>query len=553
MAENNIDFKQILTDVSTRPVLSIWVNFEYSDPSFNKSIKLEHGIRYKISYVADRALNRIVGIVKDIGKIYNSDYNHTPEYIITVDCSTNYGANVKRIKSSQIRDIVVYVEHMDEDTNLKNTETNGGTTTGKIADTVIEKIHIDDDNKDLPTTVMQDINGDLMVEDPIILPPEITDVFAVEEYLEGNIIIPALDGKARPVSYEIEGNIGVLPFKTIGDITINGGTITGGYISKGDIDPTSSTTGGITYGINESKSNVIVIDDTNTGGKIDKGDVVTFTVDVSKQFSFTKNDDGTYTYHGSVVDAIIRDTHVTGSTSTGGKIVDPVIENPVTYGGVIIQGNYSNDDYNGGTSGSVNTHINNGHASSGNVMPGTDTPIHDDEMKTINGITKGNVTYNGITTGGVVSGGTTIGSWDGRPVSVVDATVTGGVSTGTTITGGTVTGGDIGAGGVINGAVIYGGTGTADITTGGTVTGGKISFTIPDVSTIEHKGDMSKEARDTAININIHNSISDSSEPDNWAHTPDGLIVTWDPNRGVRSNITDHNAHIVSEIDNLRL
>ena len=564
MAETKIDFKQILTDVSARPVLSIWVNFEYSDPSYNKSIKLEHGLRYKIAYIEDRVLTRVVGVIKNITKVFNSeiDNRRAPnEYLITVDCSTNYGANIKHIRSSQIRDIVVYIEHMDEDANLNNTETHGGTTTGIINDAVIDKIVIDDNQTS--NVLMNDINGDFEVEAAEALPSDIVGpLVALDVSIEGAIEIPGPGGSTR-VALDLPGTVGIPVINLSNDITITGGVITGGRIIKGDIDPSSGTQGGITYGINESRSSVIVIDDTNTGGKIDSGDVVTFTIDITKPFSFTKNDDGTQKFSGTITDTVIKDSHVTGAKSTGGTIVDPVIENPVTYGGTITDSNVIG--YNGGSSSDSSSSSGNSRPSNSNFdygfnggtastgsMPGFNTPNIPNEMTTHNGVTKGSITFNGITTGGVVTGGTTIGTWNGRPVSVVNATVIGGVSTGTTINGGTVKGGNI-SGHIIYGATVVGGSGTAGITTGGEVNGGTISFTIPDVSTIVPQGDKSKEARDLAIEIAINNGThssysSDSTEPDNWVHTPDGLIVTWDPNRGIRSNIADRNAHITPEI-----
>ena len=42
---NEIDFKQILTDVNVRPVLSVYLGFEYDDQAFNKTVKVDHDLR----------------------------------------------------------------------------------------------------------------------------------------------------------------------------------------------------------------------------------------------------------------------------------------------------------------------------------------------------------------------------------------------------------------------------------------------------------------------------------------------------------------------------
>ena len=548
---NEIDFKQILTDVNVRPVLSVYLGFEYADPAFNKTVKVEHGLRYKFTYLEDRSLVRVIGIVKGMAQIYKSilDNRKTPpEFLITVDASTDYGSNVKRIRSSQIRDVVKYIDHMDEDTILSNTEVTSATVFGKINNVVIDNIVIDDSNQNIVST---DINGKLDILDA-------TSTVSFEDIV-GDLNITS-DTKFL-VTHEITGNVGVPYIRTIGSVVINGGTISGGKVIAGDLDPSTHSNGGITYGVNTKGSSVIVTENTTSGGKIDGGDAVRFDVDITKPFRFDLNSDGTKKFTGSIVNALIINSHITGASSTDGKIVEPVITNAVTYGGSIV----SQGMNPGGSPGKVTPYYPN----TGTVVP-SDSKYDPDyvpgtsggagtstkgEMVTTGGITTGDVTTGGTTIGIVVTGGTTIGEWNGRPVTIENSTVVGGTATGTVIHGGTVQGGTYlpGTSSIYNGKVI-GGSGTASMTTGGTITGGRISYTHFDVSNPPPApGDASEEAKQMGYDIhnqNAHRPDVDThatipiDKSDEWVHIPHGLIVTWDQIRGIRSNLNDPKANI---------
>ena len=549
---NEIDFKQILTDVNVRPVLSVYLGFEYADPAFNKTIKVEHGLRYKFTYLEDRALVRVIGIVKGMAQIYKSDLDNRkapPEFLITVDASTDYGANVKRIRSSQIRDVVKYIDHMDEDTTLTDTEITSATVFGKINNVVIDNIVIDDSNQNIVTT---DINGKLEILDA-------TSTVSFEDIV-GDLEITS-DTKFL-VTHEIVGNVGVPYIRTIGSVVINGGTISGGKMISGDLDPTAHSNGGITYGVNPNGNSVIVTDNTASGGKIDQGDVVRFDVDITKPFKFDLNDDGTKKFTGSIVNALVINGHVTGASTTGGKVVQPVITNAVTYGGSIV----SQGMNPGGSSGKAapydpnigkiipsDSNFNPDYTP-GNTSGGVSTSTKG-EMVTVGGITTGDVTTGGTTTGIVLTGGTTIGEWNGRPVTIANSTVVGGTATGTTIHGGTVHGGTYmpGTTSIYNGTVT-GGSGTASMTTGGTITGGTISYTHFDTSNpAVTPGNAGEKAKQIAYDIHNQNtkrpdvdthSTIPIDQSDEWVHIPHGLIVTWDQVRGIRSNLNDPNANI---------
>lgn len=527
---NEIDFKQILTDVNVRPVLSVYLGFEYADPAFNKTIKVEHGLRYKFTYLEDRALVRVIGIVKGMAQIYKSSLDNRkapPEFLIMVDASTEYGSNIKRIRSSQIRDVVKYVDHMDEDTNLTNTEVTSATVFGKVNNVVIDKIVIDDSNQNIVST---DINGKLEILDA-------KSTLSFEDIV-GDLQITS--DKKFLVTHEITGNVGVPYIRTIGSVVINGGTISGGKVISGDLDPTTHSNGGITYGVNTKGSSVIVTGNTTSGGKIDGGDAVRFDIDITKPFKFDLNDDGTKKFTGSIVNALIINGHITGASTTDGKIVEPVITNAVTYGGTITSSGTNIGTGSPGTSATANPNAS----------------ITNGEMITTGGITTGDTTTGGTTIGAVVTGGTTIGEWDGRPVTIHNSTVIGGTATGTTVHGGTVQGGTYmpGTTSIYNGKVI-GGTGTAAMTTGGTISGGTISYAHFDFTNPPSTpGNANDKSKHTAYDI--YQAKMYSTDPfnnnDEWVHIPHGLIVTWDNARGIRSNLNDPNANITRSLAQTR-
>ena len=437
MAETNTDFRQILTDVQSIPLLSLYVSFKYSDPAYNKSIKIEHQQKYRIVYISDRALTKIVGIVVAINRVYNGEIgNNPPEYIMTVDCSTEYGSNVKKIKTSTIRDIKIYVDHMDDDVTIADAETGGGVTVGNLTQATIKNVII---------------------------------------YTDG---------------------------------TVSGGEITGGDISGGKTDGT--TTGGITYGKNPNGTDITKNGGTTTGGNVDGGSIIKGTIVITdgKTYTVTPEADGSKTFTGDIANVVIVNSHVTGGSSAGGTVIDPKPTGTIVYGGSIVGGG----------------------------------------MITTGGITKDNVTYGGTITGGTVTGGDAIGTWDGRQIHMSGNIVTtGGITTGGTVIGGTVTGGQTIAGITYNGTVT-GGFGTAGITTGGQTTGGKVSYKDFDTSTYPLSGgDASKKALEQAVII-ANGSTSQGTDDDSWEHIPSGLIVTWNPNIGIRSNIADPNANIVPVI-----
>lgn len=443
MAET-IDHRQILVDVATIPILSVYIDFTYSDPAFDKRVKLERDYRYRVTYLEDRLIHRDIGTITNIRRIFDPGIETVheepmpPEYVITLDASSKYGSNVKHIKTSQIRDIKRYTEYMDEDPTIKDAEVHGGTTTGKSTNIVIRHIDYDEEK----------------------------------------------------------------------------GIIKGGKVESGTV--IGETSNGITNGQIDNGKTVTVVDNVVDGGKIDAGVIIHAEIDEDMPHRIEVDPDGSKSFYGSIVNFIIVNTHITGGKSIGGKIVDIETFNTTVYGGII----------------------------SGN------------NMYTIGGITKGEITYGGTTIGGTVVGGDSIGTWNGRVIHRDgDIVTTDGVTSGGVITGGTVIGGTV-IGEYIYNATVIGGTGTANITTGGHTTGGKVTVKEFDTSKYTiNKGNVSEAAKNRAIEIIRDNGsrYSGKKTEEGWERIAEGLIVTWDPNRGIRSNIADRKARITDEIQKLKI
>ena len=162
-----------------------------------------------------------------------------------------------------------------------------------------------------------------------------------------------------------------------------------------------------------------------------------------------------------------------------------------------------------------------------------DGTITDPKNRTTNGTTIGNITYAGISTG-TVTGGIAYGIIDNRPAILEgNITTTGPVTSGGITTGGTIIGGSRTEDGITIGATIAGGKTTGGIAYGGKTTGGTVSF---------DTGKITGRLNETLTPTTIDNSKNSNRR------VLDGLIVSNDYIRGVRSNIADNDAHITPAV-----
>lgn len=278
---------------------------------------------------------------------------------------------------------------------------------------------------------------------------------------------------------------------------------TGGEIGGGDIDdPGGTTEGGATTGTNPNGNTITIVEGKVYGGKISSGTLISGDI-VPGSYTLisgtTNADTGKIEnahYTADFTNIVVINSTVTGGrtdSTSGGRVIDTTMKDPIIFDGTIT----------------------------------------DPNNRTTNGTTIGNITYAGISTG-TVTGGIAYGIIDGRP-AILEGNITtiGAITSGGITTGGTIIGGSMTYDGVTIGATIAGGKTTGGIAYGGKTTGGTVSF---DTSKIT--GRLNETINPTTIN-NSKNSNR---------RVLDGLIVSNDYVRGVRSNIADNDAHITPAV-----
>ena len=289
--------------------------------------------------------------------------------------------------------------------------------------------------------------------------------------------------------------------------------VTDGDVTNGDITDDSTTTDGIIDGKNPNGNHVYIVDSKVYGGTITAGKVISATMQGAVKFI----DEGTVDPNNP---DIIYNATISGNAEDV-VIIDSVVTNGITDGktGEIKEATLQNFIVSGGT-------------------------VTGEDMITTSGTTVDNVTYNGITTGGVVTGGTAVGEFNGKPAYATgNITIIGGTVSGGTITGGVISGGTTENGVTVNG-VVKGGTGTAGITIGGILYINNGMITYGRTSEVKFKDIIFPSA---AVPPNTDTSDDDSKSK--YSKPMEGLIVSNDPVRGVRSNIEEEDAKIVADID----
>ena len=273
---NKIDYIPMLLDVNALPSLELYIKLSYADKRHNKVVKVERDKKYRIVYHKNHHLHRIVGRIVDITRVFNEDINYDgtkkkPDYIITVDASTEYGSNVKKLYVYQIRAIKEYVEHMDEDNTILDATTIGGTTSSSIIKNA---------------TVEIEIPKDIIADNP--------------------------DGT---------------------EITIPELEVAEGIITDGEVPDTGTTTGGLSTGVNPNGNKILVNKGTTHGGTIIHGTIIkgkmyNVTIIINRSTA-------TYIINGDINNTIINGTTINGGTSIGGEVSIVNKENTIVFGGVV--------------------------------------------------------------------------------------------------------------------------------------------------------------------------------------------------------------------------
>lgn len=335
-----IDNIVMLTDIQSKPHLYLDITLKYVDPALEETIRVDVNEKYRIVYYDNRQLNRIVGVVKNITRIFKED--KVPDYLITIDGSTEFGSNIKTIKTSSIRAIRKYVLHLDDDTTIEDAKVNSGIIVAPIINNVvIDNATIDDDGNiisgDITDGELDKDNKDSTITEGIVTGTTINNNIVIiinsichgGTIIKGNVIHATTNNNTTIIKngdkYRIEGPIEnvIINHATVINCISIGGTIT---------EPVRNNTivyGGTVTGDTITSGDTIYNGDTVTGGVTTGGTVI-------GGYAVT-------TINNKVV-YIIGDIKTTGGTSYGGvlisnNVIGGTVVNNIIIGGKVINGN----------------------------------------------------------------------------------------------------------------------------------------------------------------------------------------------------------------------
>ena len=293
----------IITDISAVANYTVDLTISYSDGS-SVTTTLSKNTRYVFRYLENGQILQIVGVITAIGKVNNAnqctcDCCNGEDYLIKVDCSTDYASKVVVIRSSMIRDIKPYTKYADEDSTIDSSVVRGASVFGRLEHIKIEEATI---------------TADGIISKGKILMGDVTDNCAIA------------DGCAVGTN-KYGHDIVVINGSTEGGNVINGYTMSGKVytftVTDGELDPETGKTTNCTV---EAEKGILIINDATVVGGI--------------------------TYNGTVIDPTIKDSIVAGGTRIGNDVVTTkaIVICGIGYGGASQGGTL----YGGTATGEIN-------------------------------------------------------------------------------------------------------------------------------------------------------------------------------------------------------
>ena len=98
------------------------ITISFGDPNFNYSVEIDSSKVYRIDYLADGKLSTVIGKLTDTRILPGTDYRGKDIYyvILTIDCSSDFGSDIRTIDSRDVRYICAL---SDLQTNVSVTNT----------------------------------------------------------------------------------------------------------------------------------------------------------------------------------------------------------------------------------------------------------------------------------------------------------------------------------------------------------------------------------------------------------------------------------------------
>ena len=310
-----------VTDVSATSSYTVDLTISYSDGS-SKTTTLSKNTKYLIKYVQDGQLLQVVGIITAIGKVNNTtsctcDCCNTEDYLIKLDCSSEYSSSVVIIKSSTIRDISVYTKYADEDTTIQDSVVRGATLIGRV-----ESIKI------LEATITLDgivTKGKIVKGAPDCTNAVVADGCATGENEKGHTIV-VINGTT------LGGNI------MTGQVT--SGKVYSYIITDGETDPETGTVTNCT--VEAEKGMLIATSVSVIGGTTTNGTVIDPTLNPSMVAGGTRIGTDLVTTGAIVIDGIAYGGNCEGGVLYGGTATGEIDGRVYTIEEGVTKGGYSN-------------------------------------------------------------------------------------------------------------------------------------------------------------------------------------------------------------------
>ena len=353
----------IITDISAVANYTVDLTISYSDGT-SVTTTLSKNTKYVIKYLQDGQILQVVGIITAIGKVNNAsqctcDCCNGEDFLIKVDCSTEYSSKVVVIRSSMIRDIHPYTKYADEDSTITSSIVRGSTVFGRVETVKITDATISSTGVITKGTIVKGTVTDNCA---------VTDGCAVGDNKYGHHIV-VIDGITE------NGNIinGTVMSAKVYEYTITGGepdpdhddrvincvveaeraviissdtTVVGGITSNGTvIDPTiknSIVAGGTRIGNDVITTKAIVIGGIGYGGASEGGAVYggTATGEINGKMYTIENGItvGGFSNKCTTEGGIIKGGTKIGDTIIGSEIIGGTVECGVTFEGTTTLG-----------------------------------------------------------------------------------------------------------------------------------------------------------------------------------------------------------------------
>ena len=352
----------IITDISAVANYTVDLTISYSDGS-SVTTTLSKNTKYVIKYLENGQILQVVGVITAIGKVNNSNECtcnccNGEDYLIKVDCSTDYASKVVVIKSSMIRDIKPYTKYADEDSTIETSIVRGASVFGRLETIKIEEATVSADGVVTKgNIVMGNVTENCAIADGCAIGTNKYDhkIVVINGNTEGGNVINGYVMSAKLYTYTItDGELDPETGKTTnctveaekGILIINDATVIGGTTYNGTvIDPTiknSIVAGGNRIGNDVITTKAIIIGEIGYGGASQGGtlyggtatgeiDGITYTIENGVTT-------GGFSNKCTTTGGIIKGGTQIGDTIIGAEILGGDVECGVTFNGTTTLG-----------------------------------------------------------------------------------------------------------------------------------------------------------------------------------------------------------------------